>query len=286
MRLRFIGFLAVAVIMVIAAAAFSAATGRGGTSRGAAGAEAATAAGGAAGGAAETDLLRDWIFPAFKYTIDGLLGLASIAGIALALDAMIHLREGRIAPQRSTDRIRRLIEDRDYKELMDFTAGDQSFVSRALYAAIRRAHLKYAAMREGMETSVGEQTSDMFRRIEPLNVIGNIGPLLGLLGTVLGMIMAFHELQQLHGQSNVERLSGGISTALWHTFFGLFIAIPCLVVYGFYRTKADKIATRAALVAEELLEELRPDPNADKADDKKRKSRSREESPEPEREPA
>ncbi len=210
--------------------------------------------------------LNDWMFPIFKYLIVSLLALASIAGVALAISAMLNLRESRIAPAKSTERIRRLIEDRDYKGLMDFTAADDSFVSRALYAAIRRAHLKYAAMREGLESSIGEQTSEMFRRIELLNVIGNIGPLLGLLGTVLGMIMAFYELMQSQGQAKAADLAGGIGTALWHTFFGLFVAIPCLVVYGFYRTKADKIATRAALVAEELLEELRPDPSEEKSE--------------------
>jgi biopolymer transport protein ExbB len=211
--------------------------------------------------AADVNVLNDWVFPIFDYLVLSLLALASIAGIALAIDAMLHLRESKIAPAASTERLRKLIEDRDYKELMDFAATDASFVSRALYAAIRRAHLKYAAMREALESSVGEQTADMFRRIEPLNVIGNIGPLLGLLGTVLGMIMAFYKLKETHGTPNVEQLSGGIGTALWHTFFGLFVAIPCLVVYGFYRTRADKIATRAALVAEELLEGLRPDPS-------------------------
>ena len=191
--------------------------------------------------------------PILDYTVLSLLGLASIAGVALAIDAMLHIREKRIAPPESTERLRTLIAAKNYKELMDFAATDSSFVSKALYAAIRRAHLKYAAMREGLESSVGEQTSDLFRRIEPLNVIGNIGPLLGLMGTVLGMIMAFYALMEKGGQTNPTDLAGGIGTALWHTFFGLFVAIPCLVVYGFYRTRADKIATRAALVAEAFL---------------------------------
>ncbi len=227
--------------------------------------------------ATNSGFITNWVFPIFDYLILSMLGMASIAGIALAIDAMLHLRESKIAPPSSTERIRTLIADKDYKELMDFTASDSSFVSRALYAAIRRAHLKYAAMREALESSVGEQTSDMFRRIEPLNVIGNIGPLLGLLGTVLGMIIAFYNLKGAPGMPNdqiVNKLSLGVSTALWHTFFGLFVAIPCLVVYGFYRTKADKIATRAALLAEELLEELRPDPTAERPDDKRKNIRA------------
>src|SRR5262249_28086036 len=163
----------------------------------------------------------------------------------------------KIAPAETTEHLRSLIASREYKELMDFTATDTSFVSRALYSAIRKTHLKYPAMREGLESSVSEQTSDLFRRIELMNVIGNIGGLLGLFGTGLGIVMAFYKLMDKGGSANAADLSGGIGAALWHTFFGLFVAIPCLVVYGFYRTRADKIATKAALVAEELLESLR-----------------------------
>jgi biopolymer transport protein ExbB len=231
--------------------------------------------GGAAGDAvAGGSMLTHWVFPIFDYTILSMLGLASVAGVALAIDAMLNIRESKVAPPESTERLRQLIAGKDYKELMDFAATDNSFVSRALYAAIRRAHLKYAAMREGLESSVGEQTSDLFRRIEPLNVIGNIGPLLGLLGTVLGMIMAFYALRETQGVPDQAKLAGGIGTALWHTFFGLFVAIPCLVVYGFYRTRADKIATKAALVAEDLLEALRPDPTADGDPTARKKARA------------
>jgi biopolymer transport protein ExbB len=209
--------------------------------------------------------LPTWVFRTFDYIVLGMLTCASIGGIALAIDAMLHIRESRIAPPSSTAKIRSLIENQKYKELMDYTATDDSFVSKALYAAIRRTHFSYDAMQEALEASIGEQTSDLFRRLEPLNVIGNIGPLLGLLGTVLGMIMAFYELMNSGGNAKPEQLAGGIGTALWHTFYGLFVAIPCLVVYGFYRTKADRITTRAGMTAEELLEDLRPETPDDSA---------------------
>jgi len=70
-------------------------------------------------------------------------------------------------------------------------------------------------------------------------------------------------------------LAGGISTALWHTFFGLFVAIPCLVVYGLYRTKADKIISKSMVVAEELLEGLRPESSSDESKSKKSSSSSK-----------
>jgi biopolymer transport protein ExbB len=213
------------------------------------------------------------VFQAFDWFVLSMLTLASFAGVGLAISAMLHIRESKIAPATTTEHLRSLIAGREFKELMDFTATDQTFVSQSLYAALRRAHLKYPAMREALESSIGEQTANLFRRIEPLNVIGNIGPLLGLLGTVLGMIMAFYKLVELGGNTvNAQQLEQGIGTALWHTFFGLFVAIPCLVVYGFYRVRADKISNKAALVAEELLENLRPEADAEESE-KKKKSR-------------
>jgi len=229
--------------------------------------------------------LPSWVFAGFDYFVLTLLGFASIAGIALIIDAMMHTRESKIAPPETTEHLRSLISGRQFKELMDFTSTDQTFISQSLYAAIRRAHLKYPAMREAMENSLSEQTANIFRRLEPMNVIGNIGPLLGLLGTVLGMIMAFYAMMDKGGAPKPEDLAGGIGAALWHTFFGLFVAIPCLVVYGLYRTKADKIVTKSAVIAEELLEGLRPESSSDDGAKKKVKSSSssssRESSPTP-----
>jgi len=219
---------------------------------------AATPAMAAEAGSGGTDTMT-MFFHAFDWFVLMLLGLASISGIALAIDAMMHIREKKICPAETTEHLRSLISSRQFKELMDFTATDNTFVSQSIFAGVRRAHLKYPAMREALESAIGEQTANLFRRIEMLNVIGNIGPLLGLLGTVLGMIIAFYQLNAKGGNANPADLAGGISTALWHTFFGLFVAIPCLVVYGYYRTRVDKITTKAAVISEELLEMLRPE---------------------------
>jgi biopolymer transport protein ExbB len=225
--------------------------------------------------------LPPWVFQTFDYFVLALLFFASVAGIALIIDAMMHTRESKIAPPETTEHLRSLIAGRQFKELMDFTSTDQTFISQALYAAIRRAHLKYPAMREAMENSLGEQTANIFRRLEPMNVIGNIGPLLGLLGTVLGMIMAFYALLKTGGNAKPADLAGGIGTALWHTFFGLAVAIPCLVTYGLYRTKADKIVNKASVIAEELLEGLRPESSSDDSAKKKLKTTPREAGPAP-----
>jgi len=183
----------------------------------------------------------------------------SIGVVAMLVDALMHISEPKIAPVETTEHLRSLINSRQFKELMDFTTTDTSFVSQSLNAGLRRAHLGYPAMREGMESAIGSQIATWFRRIELLNVIGNLGPLIGLLGTVLGMIMAFNALKNAGGTPKVSDLSGGISTALWHTFLGLAVAIPALLTFGFFRTRIDKITSKAAMLSEELLESLRPE---------------------------
>jgi biopolymer transport protein ExbB len=185
------------------------------------------------------------------------IALLSVTGLTLIIQGFIKIRAGALIPEASTNHIRELIGQRQFKELIDFTENDPSFISRALNPALKRAP-SFSSMKEAMETSVAEQTSEQFRKIEYLNIIGNLGPLLGLLGTVLGMIEAFQDLMAAGGDADPTKLAGGISTALCHTFLGLFLAVPCLAVFGIQRTMVDRLTTQAALISEELLLLIKP----------------------------
>src|SRR4051812_34896373 len=185
------------------------------------------------------------------------IALLSITALTFIIQGFIKIRRGALIPEASTNHIRDLIGRREFKELIDFTETDPSFVSRAVNPALKRAP-SFSSMKEAMETAIAEQTAEQFRRIEYLNIIGNLGPLLGLLGTVLGMIEAFQDLMAAGGDANPAKLAGGISTALCHTFLGLFLAVPCLAVFGIQRTMVDRLTTQGALIAEELLLLIKP----------------------------
>jgi biopolymer transport protein ExbB len=186
-----------------------------------------------------------------------IIALLSVTGLTLIIQGFIKIRHGALIPDTSTNHIRDLISRREFKELIDFTENDPSFVSRALNPALKRAP-SFSSMKEAMETAVAEQTAEQFRKIEYLNIIGNLGPLLGLLGTVLGMIEAFQAMQAAGGDAKPSELAGGISTALVHTFLGLMLAVPCLAVFGVQRTMVDRLTTQGALIAEELLLLIKP----------------------------
>jgi biopolymer transport protein ExbB len=185
-----------------------------------------------------------------------ILGL-SIAGVTCSIQGFIKNRASVMMPEESTNQIRELIGQKKFKELVEFTETDPSFVSRALNPALKRAP-SFSSMKEAMETAISEQTAEQFRKIEYLNIIGNLGPLLGLMGTVLGMMAAFDAMFKAGGSVEPSQLANGVSKALAHTFLGLGLAIPCLAAFGILRTMVDRLTVRGALAAEELLLMVKP----------------------------
>ena len=181
----------------------------------------------------------------------------SVAGLTFIIQGFIKNRTSVLMPEATVNTIREMISQRRFRELIDFTESDPSFVSKALNPALKRAP-SFASMKEAMETAIGEQTAEHFRSIEYLNIIGNLGPLLGLMGTVVGMVYAFQEVSNAGGQTDVAKLTFGIAVALCHTFLGLLLAIPCLAAFGVLRTMVDRLTIRAALLSEELLLMIKP----------------------------
>jgi len=188
-----------------------------------------------------------------------LLVLGSLAGWTIIIICMIEIRQKNIAPPESEQVITTLIRSGNFAELRRFTSEDDALISRVVGAAMRVPTDDRGAMREAGELAAAEDSARWFRKLEPLNVIGNMGPLLGLAGTVWGMIIAFAALGQSGGQANPATLSIGISKALFHTLLGLMLALPCLCVFGFYRSLVDRLCTRAIVIASELVELLPTD---------------------------
>jgi biopolymer transport protein ExbB len=190
-----------------------------------------------------------------------IIAILSVVGLTLIIQGFIKNRSAVMLPESSTNTIRDMIQNKRFKELIEFTETDPSFVSKALNPALKRAP-SFSSMKEAMETAIGEQTAERFRSIEYLNIIGNLGPLLGLTGTVLGMIEAFNAMNNAGGTASPGDLAGGISRALAHTFLGLFLAVPCLACFGILRTMVDRLTVRGALTAEELLLMVKPQEQA------------------------
>ena len=182
----------------------------------------------------------------------------SLASIALIIEHAITIRRTVLVPELSVVQVKTMFDERRFREAMEFCQHDPSFVSGVVHAGLIEAANGYEAMGAAMEDAAGERTARLYRKIEWLNLLGNVAPMLGLWGTVYGMMVAFGEIESKGGKANPSDLAGGIMMALVSTFVGLIVAIPALSAYGIFRSRIDQLSMEAALVAEELLANFRP----------------------------
>jgi len=199
------------------------------------------------------------IWPLFAESFDVftvVLLVGSFAAAAYIYLCVADIRASRIAPGRVLTRLGELIASRNESGIRRELEGDESFPAVVVGAALEALPRGADQAREAAELAAAEQYARWSRRLEPLNVIGALGPLVGLAGTVWGMILAFATLGAAGGEAGPADLSLGISKALFHTLLGLLLAVPCLAVAGLYRPIVDRLCARAMADSTSLVERL------------------------------
>ena len=184
-----------------------------------------------------------------------LLSMVSIGMIGFM--AMTNQRRT-IMPAAVVLETRRLIESGEYQAAAQMLARDESFFGRVMTAALGEAPYGYTAMVRHLQEMADELVVDRFRRLEFLNVLGQVSPMIGLFGTVYGMILAFHAIKSAGGNADPVMLAGGIGTALTTTFWGLVVAIPARAGYAVVRNRVDTLTTEAVVTGTEMLRVFRP----------------------------
>ncbi len=182
----------------------------------------------------------------------------SVLSLGLMGNMALGNQRASIVPPATVAEVRRLLAGGRYREAMELVGRDQSFFGQVLGAALREASHGYGAVIRSLDLASDELTTRRLRRIEYLNVLGQVSPMIGLFGTVYGMILAFQSIVAAGGNADPVLLAGGISTALTTTFWGLVVAIPALAGYAIIRNKIDELTTEATATAEDLLNQFRP----------------------------
>jgi biopolymer transport protein ExbB len=217
------------------------------------GASAAAADGAAGGGRSLLEVIREgaeW---------PGVIILAmSLAAVTLIAEHFWSIRRSTMVVDAEVEATRSLIESRKFRECIDHLKGSRTMFADVLSAGLRHGRHGFDAMHGAAEERADAWSSRLFRKVEYLNVIGNLAPLMGLLGTVLGMIEAFGQMQATHGAYKPDDLAGGISLALVNTFLGLAVAIVALGSFGICRNRVDAMTVAAHAAALDMLEYFRP----------------------------
>jgi biopolymer transport protein ExbB len=185
----------------------------------------------------------------------------SLVAVALIIDDLLLLRKGVLLPADETEEVRTMVAQGRGAEI---AAGPprSSFIGAMAVGGLRELDRGYEAIVKGMEDAADDVTGRLLRRIEYLNVIANVAPMLGLLGTVMGMVKSFNTISVAAGGADPRLLAAGIFEALMTTVMGLIVAIPAFFAFSFFRNRVDALAAEAAVRSEELLSPLRPSATA------------------------
>ncbi|MEA1952287.1 MAG: MotA/TolQ/ExbB proton channel family protein, partial [Planctomycetota bacterium] len=135
--------------------------------------------------------------------------------------------------------------------------GQPSFLAFVLGAGLAEVEGGWTAVEKAVEDATADQSARLFRKIEYLSVIGNIAPMLGLLGTVIGMIFAFQQVAETQGAARAGDLAEGIYLALVTTVEGLIVAIPALATFAVFRNRVDQLVAEVAYSAQHTLVPLK-----------------------------
>ena len=185
-----------------------------------------------------------------------LILVGSVAALAIIVRCLIVVRRTLILPDETTAEIRRCIAERRWPELQQVVAQDEGFLGRVLHETLPKLRTNPMGVHEACEIAADNESAKRFKEVEWLGVIGNLGPLLGLAGTVWGMIIAFTAIGETGGQAAASQLSVGIAKALFHTFLGLTLAIPSLFFYGVFRERLDRLCTEGTMLATDSVDEI------------------------------
>jgi len=185
-----------------------------------------------------------------------LIGL-SIAALALALDDLRIVRKSRLIPDGLSEEVRDLMTAGELNRARLACKAHPSFLAAVIMQGLSEVDGGWAEIEKAMEDATAEQAARLFRRIEYLSVIGNIAPMVGLLGTVTGMLLAFKQVADTEGNAGAAQLADGIYQALVTTVAGLIIAIPSLGAFALFRSRVDQLVAEAAYAPLHALSPLK-----------------------------
>ncbi|WP_306603858.1 MotA/TolQ/ExbB proton channel family protein [Azonexus sp.] len=183
--------------------------------------------------------------------------LASVISVALIIERLVALRRVKILPpgllQRAVGEFRR---GADNSKLLD-DLERHSPLGRVLSAGLRNVNNPREVMKESIEEAGSAVSHELNRYLTTLGTIASISPLMGLFGTVIGMIEIFGS--QTPGTGNPQQLAHGISIALYNTGFGIFIAIPSMIFWRHFRALVDGYVVGMEQQAVRLVEYMHGD---------------------------
>ena len=178
--------------------------------------------------------------------------------IALIAWMSFEYRRSVAAPPKWIRELTEMLGAKQYTEAFQKVSADDSFLAQVLAAGVRKLPMGGAAAQRAMELANDDATMAMEHRTTYLATVGTLGPMIGLVGTVYGMIESFRVIATAGASPQASQLASGISTALFATLEGIAISIPAIYFHAVFRNRIARLSLEVALTAESLLEQFAP----------------------------
>ncbi len=187
--------------------------------------------------------------------VGAVLILLSMTALTVLVLHLIQVRRAQLVPVEQATELQRLFRENDLQGAIRYCERGDSFLVRVFGSALTRcarSPFGFMEIRTALEESGQREADRLNRSIDIIGLIAAMAPMLGLLGTTMGMIGAFNSIGSLEGAARSRELAGYMSLALVTTAEGLAVAIPCTAAYSLLRRRMDQIIGDAGEVVENL----------------------------------
>ena len=181
------------------------------------------------------------------------LAACSVVGVAFTIERLLRLRRGVIVPAGLAERADELWRGGRYDEVADLAQSKPCTLSRILATVARHRHASMADVSTIAGDIAARDLKMHMRRVYPLAVVATLSPMLGLLGTVIGMVGAFDKVAAAGALGDASMLGADISKALITTWAGLVIAVPALALYHYFRSRISLFGSMLEEEASDLI---------------------------------
>ena len=186
------------------------------------------------------------------------LMLTSLAGIYLIIDSFVKIRASKIMPPQLVKRVGESMEQGDLGQAMDYCRQEPGVMSNILMAGFSNVEEGFDVIQDAINAVADLESEKLLQKVTYLSVVSNLAPMLGLMGTVQGMIFAFgHLATHEAGAAQQQMLAMDISQALYTTMAGLAVAVPAVAFYYFFRNQANNIILNMVITTVDLIKALR-----------------------------
>jgi biopolymer transport protein ExbB len=203
-------------------------------------------------GEKKTDSLLVWLVK-----VSGIIGafifLISVFFVAIVVQQFLQVRFSVVAPPEILQQCDELIAEGKVRDVFRVVQGDSSFFSRSLAAGLSEIDYGVNEAREKLERTAEAITIDMEKKVSVLATIGTLGPMIGLLGTLKGMISSFSVIAISGTNLEASAVAKGISEALVLTFEGVLLSIPAIYFYAHFRNRIAKLAAETTILADDYF---------------------------------